>query len=166
MTKKPTIYYNSFQHGQTPLVKLFFYDNDSIEQCIRSLNYVRYSQQYQCYYIRDDNNFKTLLQEDIKAVANISTKYLNAASFNNKKKSSDLKAKDALNAFEQTALVAITIVNNKAYLKLPYLFKQRWTSYGKKWEVYLKPKDAFGLYPITLTIKKPFSNILKNKDVK
>ncbi|MBS2101398.1 hypothetical protein, partial [Carboxylicivirga linearis] len=64
MHRKPTIYLNEFSHQTTPLIKLFFYSNSTIEQIIGKLDYVHYSHQYKCYYIRNKTEYKQKLFQD------------------------------------------------------------------------------------------------------
>lgn len=124
------IFLNGFKHNNTPLMRLFFYPCAAIEDRMKQLDYVHYSYQYACYYTRWKPEHFKMLKKDFNGLASLSIKYLDTSAFPyNKRARSSTHLPDNHNANDQ--VVAISVVDEKAYVVLPYPYKQEWTHYLK-----------------------------------
>jgi len=127
-------------HETTSLLKLFFYANSKLEQRIKSLNYVYYSHQYKCYFMRHRDEYKHQLAHDLNGFATISTKHITK----NPVGQSD--------SSKETPTVSIVIVNDKGYLKLPKIYSKNWVDFLHESGCIFEPKRRFWI--ITQYAKK------------
>ncbi len=118
---------NRFKHGTTALIKLFYYENDTVEEALQSLSFVYYSHHYRCYYIRDRQELIRKLRYELRACAYVSDKYINPEALQELFRQRGIASLNANNAkaFEGVPLVRCIYANNKCYLLLPH--KQKWT---------------------------------------
>lgn len=125
------IFLNGFKHNSTPLMKLFFYPCEAIEQRMRQLDYVHYSYQYACYYTRWKPEHFKMLKKDFNGLAFISIKYLGASAFKHNQKA--IRSKHLQNGnIKNDQVVLISVLDEKAYVVLPYPYKKEWIHFLKE----------------------------------
>ncbi|MCG8579417.1 MAG: tyrosine-type recombinase/integrase [Bacteroidales bacterium] len=159
---KPTIYLNRFKHGNTALIKLFYYENDTIEKALQALSYVYYSHHYRCYYIRDRQELINKLRYELRAYAYISDKYINPEALQEmfrQRSIANFQTGEIKNN-NNVSLVRCIHANNRCYLQLPH--KQKWSiflnelgcKYEAKRRVWLVPEPEKKIG----TLKRYFNN--------
>ncbi len=144
---KPAIFLNRFSHGATSLIKLFYYENETIEGLLKSLSYVYYSHQYRCYYLRDRLELIRKLRYDLRDNVYISDKYLNPEALLTafKERQASPLNQNGHKATNSIPIVRCVLANNKCYLQLPH--KQRWTIFLQELGCNFEPKRDVWLVP-------------------
>lgn len=130
---KPVIYLNGFSHKQTQLIKLFYYNNTELTQHLKSLDYIYYSHQYKCYYMRWTDNNISRLRKSINGMAHISDKYLNQTPKFSSPKRNDhrLEYSPELKQVVKVPLIQIELINEKAFIQLPKHSNPEWADFLK-----------------------------------
>lgn len=126
--EKPVVYLNEMWHNETRLMKLFFYADGVVENSLKALDYVYYSHQYECYYMRWTDGCFEKIRADLNDVANISTKHLHYPSERNQTKQSSVAlahdfSKDVVSSKPQVSMV---FTLDKMYIQLPVPFEKKW----------------------------------------
>ncbi len=144
---KPSVYLNRFKHGTTPLIKLFFYDDEILERCIKALSYVRYSHHYHCYYIRDRQELIKKLSYDLRGQAYINKKYLDPEDYQESFKNRQVLNlnTELSNSFLSIPEVVCILLDNKCYLQLPH--KQVWCTFLQELGCEYEQKRQLWLVP-------------------
>lgn len=155
----PTIYLNRFKHVTTALIKLFFYENESLENKLQALSYVYYSHHYRCYYIRDKKELISKLKHDLESIAYVSERYLNPEAFFDKmvSKHKNSTTGEPVNSVTYIPTIRCSIVGSKCYLYVPQ--KLEWSSFLQDIGCIFESKRKIWLVPnyqVKLRAIKPY----------
>ncbi|MBS2101305.1 site-specific tyrosine recombinase/integron integrase, partial [Carboxylicivirga linearis] len=128
---------------------------------IGKLDYVHYSHQYKCYYIRNKTEYKQKLFQDLKQVVQISTRYLKPETTNSKQ--NHLKNYGDDEPTVNQPLVSIILMYDKGYLKLPVPYKQEWSRFLRELGCFFESRRQFWIVPNYLSRKESIQNYFKQQ---
>jgi site-specific recombinase XerD len=133
-----TIFLNGFMHNTTPLARLFYGSNKWLEKRLTEFEYVHYSRQYECYYIRWRKSDFEQLKKDTALLANLDTSQLN--------RSGNFPYNlnfEPLFQEPPKPKVSITLVDEKAYIRLPNGYRKEWVNFIRQLQGVYESKRRF-----------------------
>lgn len=145
---RTNIYLNELQYHNIRLVKLFFYACEIIEKRLKELDYVRFSHQFECYYMRWQNDNFSRLQKDMKDIANISDRYLHYKTcINNEMGNISEEKKEFVNEALTRSDVSAYLTVSKIYVKLPVPSLKIWCQFMIECDGIYEEKRRFWILP-------------------